>query len=112
FSPHCLYLLPSLLLICRQPRYKVFPYTTLFRSHEVIDKELRRSINLHSGGKGYLFQRGKVQEVEWKNQDGNIVPMIDGEVVPFEIGRAHVNVVQTEPEKGVKEQVHYSNDGK
>lgn len=80
--------------------------------HEVIDKELRRSINLHSGGKGYLFQRGKVQEVEWKNQDGNIVPMIDGEVVPFVTGKTWVNVVQTEPEKGVKEQVHYSNDGK
>src|SRR5699024_12049906 len=32
--------------------------------HEVIDDEQRRDIDTHSGGKGYLFQRGKVQEVD------------------------------------------------
>jgi len=77
--------------------------------HEVIDDEQRRDIDTHSGGKGYLFQRGKVQEVDWENQDGRIVPVKDGEVVPFVQGQTWINFVQTEPEKDVVEQVQIEN---
>src|SRR5699024_6358179 len=34
-------------------------------NHEVIDAEGRRAIDLQSGGFGYLFQRGKVQKLNW-----------------------------------------------
>src|SRR5699024_5037574 len=77
--------------------------------HEVIDDEHRRDIYTHSGGKGYLFQRGKVQEVDWENQEGRIVPVKDGEVVPFVQGQTWINFVQTEPEKDVEEQVQIEN---
>ena len=77
--------------------------------HEVIDDEQRRDIDTHSGGKGYLFQRGKVQEVDWENQEGRIVPVKDGEVVSFVQGQTWINFVQTEPEKDVEEQVQIEN---
>lgn len=80
--------------------------------HEVIDDESRRAIDINSGGKGYLLQRGKVQYVEWENQDGRIVPVLDGEVVPFVPGQTWINFVQTEPELGVTEQVQIENKDK
>lgn len=80
--------------------------------HEVIDDELRRSIDIHSGGKAYLFQRGKVQYVDWENVDGKIVPVQDGEVVPFVPGNTWINFVQTAPESDVTEQVQIENKEK
>ena len=80
--------------------------------HDVIDDELRRSIDISSGGKAYLFQRGKVQYVDWENVDGKIVPVQDGEVVPFVPGNTWINFVQTEPESDVTEQVQIENKEK
>lgn len=80
--------------------------------HEVIDDEQRRDIDIHSDGKGYLLQRGKVQYVDWENQDGRIVPVKDGEIVPFVQGQTWINFVQTEPEKDVEEQVQIENKEK
>lgn len=77
--------------------------------HEVIDDELRRAIDIESGGKGYLLQRGKVQYVDWENRDGRIVPIKDGEVIPFVPGQTWINFVQKDPEPGVKEQVQIEN---
>lgn len=73
--------------------------------HEVIDEQLRRKIDIESGGEGYLLRQGKVEYVQWENQDGYIVAVKDGEVVPFVQGKTWVSVVQTKPEPGVKEQV-------
>lgn len=80
--------------------------------HEVIDDESRRAIDINSGGKAYLLQRGKVQYVEWENQDGRIVPVLDGEVVPFVPGQTWINFVQTEPESSVEKQVQIENKDK
>src|SRR5699024_8166096 len=41
--------------------------------HQVIDAEGRRAIDLQSGGFGYLLQRGKVQKVNWKNDNGYLI---------------------------------------
>ena len=57
----------------------------------------RKDIDLKSGGKGYLLQMGKVNEVEWKNDNGRIVPVKNGEEVPFVQGKTWVNVVPTNP---------------
>lgn len=80
--------------------------------HEVIDDELRRAIDIKSGGKGYLFQKGKVQEVDWENQDGRILPVLNGEVVPFVPGQTWVNFVQTNPGTNVQQQVEYASESK
>lgn len=73
--------------------------------HEVIDEQQRRKIDVTSGGKAYLLRQGKKQELQWENQDGYIVPVQDGEVIPFIPGKTWISVVQTTPEPGVVEQV-------
>ena len=65
--------------------------------HKVIDSEGRRDIDLTTGGKGYLFQRGKVLEVEWKNVEGKIVPYQNDEVTGLVPGKTWINVMPTKP---------------
>jgi hypothetical protein len=66
-------------------------------AHQVIDDVGHKEIDLESGGSGYLLQKGKVMEVEWKNDKGLIVPVRNGKVVPFVQGKTWVNVVPTNP---------------
>lgn len=73
--------------------------------HRVIDEEQRRAIDIESGGKAILLQRGKALELEWENQDGRIVPVKDGAVVPFVPGKTWINFVQTNPGPKVQKQV-------
>jgi hypothetical protein len=40
---------------------------------------------------------GKVNEVEWKNENGRIVPVKNGKTIPFIQGKTWVNVVPTNP---------------
>ncbi|TCL44784.1 DUF3048 family protein [Thermolongibacillus altinsuensis] len=63
--------------------------------HKVVDNEGRRDINLTSGGKAYLFQKGTMQQVEWKNVDGRILPYKDGIPLGFVPGKIWINVVPT-----------------
>ncbi|GAE29495.1 DUF3048 domain-containing protein [Halalkalibacter hemicellulosilyticus] len=62
-------------------------------SHQVVDEQGRRVIDLNSGGQALLFQDGKVQSVDWENQDGIITPVKDGNVVPLVPGQTWVNVI-------------------
>lgn len=61
--------------------------------HNVIDAEGRRSIDLASFGRGYLFQNGIVKQIEWKNIDGRILPYENGAPVGFVPGKTWINVV-------------------
>ncbi|MGV3467419.1 MAG: DUF3048 domain-containing protein [Heyndrickxia sp.] len=61
--------------------------------HKVIDEKGRRDINLTSGGKAYLFQKGKYREVEWRNVDGRILPFENGEKIKFVPGKTWINIV-------------------
>ncbi|UII56344.1 DUF3048 domain-containing protein [Cytobacillus spongiae] len=65
--------------------------------HEIIDASGRREINLTSGGKGYLIQKGKRNEVDWKNVDGKIIPFANGKEVGLTQGKTWINVVPTSP---------------
>lgn len=65
--------------------------------HNVIDSAGRREIDLTSGGKGYLFQKGQLTEVEWKNVEGEILPYKNGEVVGFVPGKTWINIIPTSP---------------
>src|SRR5699024_6874172 len=66
-------------------------------SHQVVDDEGRREVDLASGGNAYLLQKGLIQRLEWQNIDGYLLPVKDGEVVPFVPGKTWVNVIPTSP---------------
>lgn len=74
--------------------------------HEVIDEEGRREINLESGGKALLIQKGNVQDVDWKSENGRIIPTSDGEEIGFVPGQTWINVVPTSP--GLEQSVNTS----
>ncbi|WP_110113611.1 DUF3048 domain-containing protein [Bacillus sp. CGMCC 1.16541] len=71
--------------------------------HKIVDNQGRRDIDLTSGGKGYLLQKGVAQKVEWKNVDGRLLPYQDETVIPFVKGKTWINVISTSP--GVDEGV-------
>ncbi len=73
--------------------------------HRFIDSYGRRDVDLTSGGKGYLLQKGKVNEVNWENRDGLIVPLKNGEEVRMVPGKTWVNVVPTNP--GLQKSVRF-----
>jgi len=66
-------------------------------AHEVIDNEGRRAIDFESGGNAYLLQKGKIQDVEWKNVDGKITPVNEDEPIEFVPGKTWINVVPSSP---------------
>ncbi len=65
--------------------------------HKVIDSAGRRSINLISGGRGYLLQKGKWKEVEWQSIEGKILPMQNGQMIGFVPGKTWINVIPSNP---------------
>lgn len=75
-------------------------------SHQVIDAKGRRDIDLKSGGKGYLIQMGKVNEVDWENRGGVIIPVKNGKEVPFVQGHTWVNVVPKSP--GLQKSIQFN----
>ncbi|CAH0346606.1 DUF3048 domain-containing protein [Bacillus sp. CECT 9360] len=66
-------------------------------SHQVIDNSGRRDINLENGGKGYLLQKGKMNEVQWQNKDGHIVPVKNGAEMGLVPGKTWVNIIPDQP---------------
>lgn len=66
-------------------------------SHRTLDDVGRRAIDVMSEGKGLLFQRGKVEEVDWKRVDGVIRPMKDGVEVGLYPGTTWVNIIPNSP---------------
>ncbi|MYL36103.1 DUF3048 domain-containing protein [Pontibacillus yanchengensis] len=74
--------------------------------HEIIDNVGRRAVDLDSGGSGYLLQRGKMQEVQWKNVNGRILPYKDGKKLGFVPGKTWVNIIPERP--GIQQSVNMS----
>ena len=75
-------------------------------AHQVVDNKGRRKIDLKSGGKGYLLQKGKINEVDWVNEDERIIPMKNGKEVGLVTGKTWVNVIPTSP--GLDKSVSFS----
>ncbi|PWW17282.1 hypothetical protein DFO73_1289 [Cytobacillus oceanisediminis] len=65
--------------------------------HKVVDTAGRRDINLTSGGRGYLLQKGKMTEVEWANKDGRILPVLNGKQAGLVPGKTWINIVPSSP---------------
>lgn len=74
-------------------------------SHRTLDNEGRRAIDVTSEGKGYLFQRGKMIEVDWKNVDGVIKPVKDGQEIGWYPGKTWFNIIPNSP--GLENKVNY-----
>lgn len=75
-------------------------------NHKKFDSYGRLDIDLASGGKAYLLQKGKVNEVEWKNRNGRIAPFKNGTEVPLVQGKTWVNIIPTEP--GLQKSVSFN----
>lgn len=74
-------------------------------SHKIIDNSGRRDIDVQTGGKGYLLQKGKMNEVEWRNKDGRIIPVKNGVEIGFVPGKTWVNIVPDRP--GLQQSVSF-----
>ncbi|WP_307893559.1 DUF3048 domain-containing protein [Bacillus swezeyi] len=61
--------------------------------HQMKDAYGRRDIDLRSGGKGLLLQNGEVRQINWKNENGRIIPVADGKSVPFVPGKTWINII-------------------
>lgn len=62
-------------------------------NHRTIDSYGLLDIDLTSGGRAFLLQKGKLQEIQWENQDGRIVPYLNGKEVPLVPGKTWINIV-------------------
>ncbi|KHE66671.1 DUF3048 C-terminal domain-containing protein, partial [Halobacillus sp. BBL2006] len=62
-------------------------------AHQIIDSKGRRDIDLTSGGKGYLIQKGQMKEIQWQNVDGRILPYDNDEPLGFLPGQTWVNII-------------------
>ncbi|GAB3043100.1 DUF3048 domain-containing protein [Virgibacillus ainsalahensis] len=65
--------------------------------HEVIDNAGRRDVDLTSGGNAYLIRKGNIEEVQWENRDGRIIPVKDGEPAGFVPGKTWINIIPSNP---------------
>ncbi|WP_026695289.1 DUF3048 domain-containing protein [Peribacillus kribbensis] len=61
--------------------------------HRVVDKKGRRDIDLRAGGKGFLFQLGRVHEITWEFKKNVITPYIGGKEAGLIPGRTWVSVI-------------------
>ncbi|WP_080848687.1 DUF3048 domain-containing protein [Cytobacillus gottheilii] len=73
--------------------------------HEIVDNAGRRDIDLLSGGRAYLLQKGTLREVNWENIDGKILPVADGEQIGLVPGKTWINVIPASV--GLEESVSY-----
>lgn len=73
--------------------------------HQIVDNAGRRNIDLMSGGRAYLLQKGTLREVNWENIDGKILPVADGEQVGLIPGKTWINVIPTSV--GLEDSVSY-----
>lgn len=62
-------------------------------AHKVVSDVGHREIDLTSGGRAFLFQQGQMFEVEWKNDNGRILPYVNGKPVGLVPGKTWINII-------------------
>jgi hypothetical protein len=62
-------------------------------AHKIVSDVGHREIDLNSGGRAFLFQKGQMFEVEWKNVDGRILPYLNGKPVGLVPGKTWINII-------------------
>nr|WP_295973512.1 DUF3048 domain-containing protein [uncultured Bacillus sp.] len=73
--------------------------------HKIVSDEGHRDINLTLGGRAFLFQKGKMLEVEWENENGRILPYLNGNPVGLVPGKTWINIIPVKP--GLDQSVTY-----
>ncbi len=56
-----------------------------------------RVIDVKSGGKAYLMQRGQMIPADWRNVNGRITPFLNGKEMKLVEGQTWVNVIPSDP---------------
>lgn len=74
--------------------------------HRTIDNVGRQSVDIETGGKAMLFQAGMMREIEWKNIDGILTPIEDGEPAKLVPGKTWVHIIPTN--SGLSSSVTYT----
>ncbi|TCS95897.1 DUF3048 domain-containing protein [Hazenella coriacea] len=69
----------------------------VFAEHQIVDGAGHRSIDVRSGGEGFLFQKGESIPIEWKYRDGWMIPYVEGKEISLISGKTWINVL---PETG------------
>ncbi len=64
--------------------------------HTIIDDAGRREIDLTSGGDAYLLQKGKLQKVQWVDDNGRILPYVNNQPVGLVKGKTWINVIPSD----------------
>ncbi|OME89146.1 hypothetical protein BK123_27640 [Paenibacillus lautus] len=66
--------------------------------HKVLDDVGRLAVNVETGGKAMLFQRGEVIEGQWVRAAGDAIRFVkDGKEVPLVPGTTYFNIVPNSP---------------
>lgn len=66
--------------------------------HQILDKVGRLHVNLESGGKAVLLQRGKLISGEWVRKKDDVIRFVkDGAEVPLYPGKTYFNIVPNSP---------------
>ncbi|MNK45182.1 putative lipoprotein YerB precursor [compost metagenome] len=66
--------------------------------HQILDKVGRLSVDLSSGGKAVLLQRGKVIQGQWVRGKNDVIRFVkDGAEVPFYPGKTYFSIVPNSP---------------
>ncbi|MBB6447759.1 DUF3048 domain-containing protein [Bacillus benzoevorans] len=62
-------------------------------AHKIVSDVGHREIDLTSGGRAFLFQKGQMFEVEWENAAGRILPYLNGKPVGLVPGKTWINII-------------------
>ncbi|MDG5473599.1 DUF3048 domain-containing protein [Jeotgalibacillus sp. ET6] len=71
--------------------------------HRIVDDQGRLDIDLSTGGNAHLFTKGEYFKMEWKEEDGRVVPYYKGEPAPLTPGLSWIHIIPEE--KGFEELV-------
>lgn len=66
-------------------------------AHRTIDNVGRQAIDIESGGRALLFHAGIVKEIEWKNENGFLMPVDNGLPAKLIPGKSWIHLVASNP---------------
>lgn len=69
----------------------------VYAKHQVTSAAGHRSIDVRTGGEGFLFQKGEAIPIQWKYREGWIIPFADEKELALFPGKTWINVI---PETG------------
>lgn len=74
-------------------RIEVANVLVIAAAHQTIDAKGRQEIDLTSGGRALLFQEGTVRDIEWRAEDGMLVPVDGSAVAALTEGKTWIHIV-------------------